>query len=124
MHTIRLMTAGLAVAATTAALVAGPTHADKPGNGASTGTGQIFMVNPVQSSGDQSLTDSKDANTPELAAQYTTAQLRNLDGTGTLSGQVGRRPDHDRHPGVQRRRTRSSTPVTRTSSSRSWATSG
>ena len=87
MHTIRLMTAGLAVAATTAALVAGPTHADKPvGNGASTGTGQIFMVNPVQSSGDQTLSDSKDANTPELAAQYATAQLRNLDGTGTLSG--------------------------------------
>ena len=88
MHTIRLMTAGLAVAATTAALVAGPSQADKPGSGASTktGTGQIFMVNPVQSSGNQSLTDSKDANTPELAAQYTTAPLRNLDGTGTLSG--------------------------------------
>ncbi|MET1060361.1 MAG: M36 family metallopeptidase [Nocardioides sp.] len=81
------MTAGLAVAATTAALVAGPTHADKPvGNGASTGTGQVFKVNPVQSSGDQTLTDSKDANTPELAAQYAQAQLRNLDGSGTLSG--------------------------------------
>jgi hypothetical protein len=81
------MTASLAVAATTAALVAGPTHADKPvGNGASTGTAQIFMVNPVQSSGNQDLTDSKDANTPELAAEYATAQLRNLDGSGTLSG--------------------------------------
>ena len=87
MHTIRLMTASLAVAATTAALVAGPTHADKPvGNGASTGTAQIFMVNPVQSSGNQDRTDSKDANTPELAAEYATAQLRNLDGSGTLSG--------------------------------------
>ena len=86
MHTIRLMTAGLAVAATTAALAAAPSLADKPGNGSSTGTGQIFMVNPVQSSGDQTLSDSKDANTPELAAQYATAQLRNLDGTGTLSG--------------------------------------
>ena len=86
MHTIRLMTAGLAVAATTAALAAAPSLADKPGSGSSTGTGQIFMVNPVQSSGDQDLTDSKDANTPELAAQYATAQLRNLDGTGYLSG--------------------------------------
>ena len=86
MHTIRLMTAGLAVAATTAALAAAPSLADKPGSGSSTGTGQIFMVNPVQSSGDQNLTDSKDANTPELAAQYATAQLRNLDGTGYLSG--------------------------------------
>ena len=101
MHTIRLMTAGLAVAATTAALVAGPSRADKPGSGASTGTGQIFMVNPVQSSGDQSLTDSKDANTPELAAEYATAQLRNLDGSGTLSGKwVDIRTTH-RHPGVQ-----------------------
>ena len=86
MHTFRLMTAGLAVAATATALVAAPSTADKPGSGSSTGTGQIFMVNPVQSSGDQTLTDSKDANTPELAAQYTTAQLRNLDGTGYLSG--------------------------------------
>ncbi len=86
MHTLRLITVGLAAAATTAALVAAPTHADKPGNGESTGTGQIFMVNPVQSSGNQGLSDAKDANTPELAAQYATAQLRNLDGTGTLSG--------------------------------------
>jgi hypothetical protein len=80
------MTAGLAVAATTAALAAAPSLADKPGSGSSTGTGQIFMVNPVQSSGDQTLTDDKDANTAGLAAQYATAQLRNLDGTGYLSG--------------------------------------
>ena len=86
MHTFRLITASLAVAATTAALVAAPSTADKPGSGSSTGTGQIFMVNPVQSSGDQNLSDSKDANTSELAAQYTTAELRNLDGTGYLSG--------------------------------------
>src|SRR5688572_5430199 len=80
------MTAGLAVAPTTAALVAGPSTASKPGPLPSTGTAQIFMVNPVQSSGDQGLSDDKDADSPELAAQYTTAQLRNLDGSGTLSG--------------------------------------
>jgi len=85
MHTRRLLTAGLA-AATTVALIAAPTNATKPGSGSSTGTGQIFMVNPVQSSGNQNLSDAKDANTPELAAEYTRARLRNLDGTGTLSG--------------------------------------
>jgi hypothetical protein len=85
-HTLRLITVGLAAAATTAALVAAPSTADKPGPLPSTGTAQIFMVNPVQSSGDQSLTDDKDADSPALAAQYTTAQLRNLDGSGTLSG--------------------------------------
>ena len=103
MHTIRLMTAGLAVAATTAALVAGPTHADKPaGNGASTGTGQIFMVNPVQSSGDQSLTDSKDANTARAGRAVhhrPAAQPRRLRHPVR---HVGQHPDHDRHPGVQR----------------------
>jgi hypothetical protein len=80
------MTAGLAVAVTATALVAAPSTADKPGSGSSTGTAQIFMVNPVQSSGDQSLTDDKDADTGALAAQYTTAALRNLDGSGYLSG--------------------------------------
>jgi hypothetical protein len=81
-----MMTAGLAVAATAAALGAAPSIADKPGNEQSTGTAQIFMVNPVQSSGNQDLSDSKDANTPALAAEYTVEELRNLDGSGTLSG--------------------------------------
>ena len=83
MHTFRLMTASLAVAATTAALVAAPSTADPA---TITGSAQIFMVNPVQSSGDQDLADNKDANSPELAAQYTTEALRNLDGSGTLTG--------------------------------------
>ena len=86
MRTLRLITVGLAVAATTTAALAAPSTAGKPGTLPSTGTAQIFMVNPVQSSGDQSLSDDNDADSPALAAQYTTAQLRNLDGSGTLSG--------------------------------------
>ena len=86
MRTRRLITTGLAVAATTIALTASPTNATKPGSGSSTGRAQIFMVNPVQSSGNQHLSDAKDADTAELAAQYTRTQLRNLDGSGTLSG--------------------------------------
>ncbi|MFJ9038072.1 M4 family metallopeptidase [Streptomyces sp. NPDC102406] len=47
---------------------------------------RIFMVNPVQSSGDQSLTDAKDAAAAVPDADYATAALRNLDGSGGLSG--------------------------------------
>ncbi|MHB9758108.1 M4 family metallopeptidase [Streptomyces sp. BYX5S] len=48
--------------------------------------GRIFMVNPVQSSGDQTLVDAKDSATAVPAEQYATAALRNLDGSGGLSG--------------------------------------
>jgi hypothetical protein len=48
--------------------------------------GRIFMVNPVQSSGDQSLTDAKDAAAAVPDSAYALAALRNLDGSGGLSG--------------------------------------
>ncbi|WP_436492893.1 M36 family metallopeptidase [Actinokineospora sp. HUAS TT18] len=51
-----------------------------------TGVGQIFMVNPVQSSGNQALTDGKDADSAVPASAYVTVPLRNLDGSGTLTG--------------------------------------
>jgi hypothetical protein len=73
---------GTAVAVT----VAGPTGATKPTPGTSTGTASVFMVNPVQSSGDQSLTDQKDSATAVPASEYATVELRNLDGSGHLSG--------------------------------------
>ncbi|WP_338701738.1 M36 family metallopeptidase [Streptomyces sp. Q6] len=47
---------------------------------------RVFMVNPVQSSGDQSLTDAKDAATAVPENQYALAALRNLDASGGLSG--------------------------------------
>ena len=43
------------------AALAAPAHATKPGSGTTIGTGSVFKVNPVQSTGDQSLTDQKDA---------------------------------------------------------------
>jgi hypothetical protein len=58
----------------------------KPPAGGSTGTGAVFKVNPVQSSGDQSLTDQKDAAGAVPATEYATVQLRNLDGSGYLRG--------------------------------------
>ncbi len=75
-----------AVALVSLALTAAPAQATKPGSGSATGTGSVFMVNPVQSSGDQSLTDQKDADSAVPASAYATVQLRHLDGSGYLSG--------------------------------------
>ncbi|MFD7624855.1 M4 family metallopeptidase [Streptomyces sp. NPDC059851] len=84
---------GLIAAATaTAAVVglAGPAAALPPSTGAGPGAGlpmaRIFMVNPVQSTGDQTLTDGKDGAAAVPESAYTLAALRNLDGSGSLSG--------------------------------------
>src|SRR6185369_5768838 len=60
--------------------------AGKTGNGTSTGSAQVFVPNPVQSLGDESLTDQKDADSAVPAAAYHTVQLTNLDGSGFLNG--------------------------------------
>lgn len=53
-----------------------------------TGTvqGTVFFPNAVQTTGDQSLTDRKDADYAALASAYRTVTLTDLDGSGTLSG--------------------------------------
>ena len=79
--------AGTAVlAAALVAATAQPAAAGKPGSGSTTGTGRVFMVNPVQSSGNQTLTDMKDSDAAVPSSQYATVQLRNLDGSGYLRG--------------------------------------
>ncbi len=85
----RLAPAGLGALAVIATLGLGAPSAQavKPGSGASTGTGQVFMVNPVQSSNDQTLTDQRDADSAVLPSDYALVQLRNLDGSGYLRGQ-------------------------------------
>src|SRR3954451_179774 len=60
--------------------------AGKIGNGGSTGSGQVFVSNPVQSLGDESLTDQKDSDAAVPAAAYRTVTLTNLDGSGFLRG--------------------------------------
>jgi len=70
----------LALTLTAAAL------ATKPGPGLSTGTGQVFLPNPVAALGNQSLTDQKDADYPALAGAYAMVTLTNLDGSGFLNG--------------------------------------
>jgi Zn-dependent metalloprotease len=71
--------AGVVTAVCTTATAAAPP-------GSTTGTGSVFVSNPVQSLGDESLTDQKDADAAVPAAAYHTVRLTNLDGTGRLSG--------------------------------------
>jgi hypothetical protein len=60
--------------------------ASKPGSASSTGTGSVFVSNPVQSLGDESLTDQKDSDAAVPASAYYNVKLTNLDGSGFLSG--------------------------------------
>ena len=71
------------VAVVVFAAVAG---AGKIGNGSSVGSAQVFVPNPVQSLGDESLTDQKDSDSAVPAAAYHAVQLTNLDGSGFLRG--------------------------------------
>lgn len=68
------------------ALVLVGLSAAKPGPGGTTGTGSVFVPNPVQSLGDESLTDQKDSDAAVPAAAYHTVTLTNLDGSGYLRG--------------------------------------
>jgi hypothetical protein len=56
------------------------------GGKSSTPVGAVFVPNPVQSSGDESLTDQKDSDAAVPAADYYTVPLTNLDGSGYLQG--------------------------------------
>jgi hypothetical protein len=76
---------GAGTLAVTLLATSGGTAAAKPG-GPKTGVGAVFMVNPVQSSGDQTLTDQKDAASAVPASAYAQVPLRNLDGSGYLRG--------------------------------------
>ncbi|MGA9746772.1 MAG: M36 family metallopeptidase [Nocardioides sp.] len=54
--------------------------------GHTTATATVFKVNPVQSSGDQTLTDQKDSASAVLPTDYAGVTLTRLDGSGNLSG--------------------------------------
>ncbi len=60
--------------------------AGKPSTGATTASAQAFLPNPVQTSGDESLTDDKDAARAVPASAYRPVTLTHLDGSGYLSG--------------------------------------
>jgi hypothetical protein len=52
----------------------------------STGIGSVFVSNPVQSLGDESLTDQKDSDAAVPADAYYDVGLTHLDGSGRLRG--------------------------------------
>ncbi len=81
-----VLAAAISATLAAAALAAAPATSAKPDPGITTGTGAVFKVNPVQSSGDQSLTDDKDSAAAVPASEYATVPLRNLDGSGYLRG--------------------------------------
>jgi Zn-dependent metalloprotease len=51
-----------------------------------TGTGQVFLVNAIVATQDNSLRDRKDAASAVPATAYRSVLLRGLDGTGLLDG--------------------------------------
>jgi hypothetical protein len=77
----------LLVAAAVLGLVVIPgALATKPGPGTSTGTGRVFLPNPVADLQDESLTDQKDADYAALQPAYHNVTLTHLDGSGFLRG--------------------------------------
>jgi zinc metalloprotease ZmpB len=76
----------LGVAMAVSLVVVASAGATKPGPGLTTGVGSVFISNPVQSLGDESLTDQKDSDSAVPAAAYHEVTLTNLDGSGFLSG--------------------------------------
>src|SRR5256714_7211923 len=68
------------------AILVGVASGGKTGNGSSTGVASVFVPNPVQSLGDESLTDQKDSDAAVPVTAYHRVELTNLDGTGFLTG--------------------------------------
>jgi pimeloyl-ACP methyl ester carboxylesterase len=66
--------------------VAAVGSAAKTGPGSSVGSASVFVPNPVQSLGNESLTDQKDSDAAVPAAAYHSVKLTNLDGSGFLRG--------------------------------------
>jgi hypothetical protein len=83
---VKSRTLALIAALTIAAVSAAAATAGKPGSGSSTGTASVFVSNPVQSLGDETLTDQNDSDAAVPASAYHTVDLTNLDGSGFLSG--------------------------------------
>jgi hypothetical protein len=83
---LRLIARAGALALVLLAISVPAAAASKPGGGASTGTGRVFLPNPVAALQNQGLTDQKDADYAALQPAYRTVTLTNLDGSGYLRG--------------------------------------
>ena len=76
----------LALLALFALLAAASAEGAKAPSGSPTGSAMVFVTNPVQSLGDESLTDQKDSDAAVPASAYYRVHLTNLDGSGFLRG--------------------------------------
>jgi zinc metalloprotease ZmpB len=85
MMKFRVLFASFIVLALLASLTSNA-FASNEGPGTSTGTGQVFLPNPVADLENQSLTDQKDADYAALQPAYHIVTLTNLDGSGYLRG--------------------------------------
>jgi zinc metalloprotease ZmpB len=83
---VRSRPLALVAALALATVIVTAATAAKPPSGSSTGTGSVFVTNPVQSLGIETLTDQKDSDAAVPAAGYHTVTLTNLDGSGFLHG--------------------------------------
>jgi zinc metalloprotease ZmpB len=81
---------GPAPTAATTAPISAQGGSGKPPTGARTAAARAFLPNPVQTSGNESLTDSKDAAGAVPPSAYYPVTLTNLDGSGSLSGDFAR----------------------------------
>jgi hypothetical protein len=80
------ITIATGIAALTAALAVSAVIAARPGPQTTTGSGTVFLPNPVADLEDQSLTDEKDRDYAALGPAYHNVVLTNLDGSGFLRG--------------------------------------
>jgi hypothetical protein len=76
----------LTVSLVTAALVWTPFAGADARTGGGSPSARVFVPNPVAQTGDESLTDQKDAASAVPATAYHTVSLPALDGSGYLSG--------------------------------------
>ena len=107
-----LLATTLAAVTAAAALGGAPPTSAKPGTGPLTGTGTVFKVNPVQSSGNQALTDQKDSDAAVPMSGVrgrAAAEPRRL---GLPAREVGQRRSPPPATPAYSRPTRSTTPAT------------
>jgi zinc metalloprotease ZmpB len=83
---MRRVVLAVGVALLAAVAVPATAGAAKTGMGTSTGIGSVFVSNPVQSLGIETLTDQKDSDAAVPAAAYHDVRLTHLDGSGFLRG--------------------------------------
>ncbi len=76
----------LAVLATSLAIAAPSVVIAKPATGCTSGNALVFLPNPVVTSGNEDLTDQKDADQAVLNDERVAVTLTGLDGSGYLRG--------------------------------------